>query len=303
MSFRVAQSTLSRTTLAGLQANLSQLQRTQEQLSSGRRINRMSDSPVDGATAMRVRAEHAATEQVGRNIAHGLSTLGTADGAFTSMSALLQRVRQLVVSGLNDTNGPTERATISGEIDQLKDGLLALANTQYLGRPIFAGTQDVTAAFDSTTGQYLGNASAVQGSVSADGSARVDLTVTGDATFSTLFSDANDVNAAGILTRISAALVAPGGPAGLSTELANLDAAFATMQSARSTIGVRYNRLLSLQGSSETRLDSLSASLSVAENIDLTKTIIDMQIQSTGYQAALGAAAKIIQPSLLDFLR
>jgi flagellar hook-associated protein 3 FlgL len=303
MSFRVAQTTLSRTALAGLQANLSQLQRTQEQLSSGRRINRMSDSPVDGATAMRLRAEQSATEQVGRNIAHGLSTLGTADSAFTSMSDTLQRVRQLVVGGLSDTNGPGERASIALEINQLKDGLLALANTQYLGRPVFAGTQDVTAAFDTTTGQYLGNASAVQGSVSADGSATVDLTVTGDATFSTLFSDASDVNGAGILTRISAALVAPGGPAGLSTELDNLDAASATMQSARSSIGVRYNRMLTLQGSGETRLDAVTARLSLAENIDLTKTIIDMQIQSTGYQAALGASAKIIQPSLLDFLR
>jgi len=47
----------------------------------------------------------------------------------------------------------------------------------------------------------------------------------------------------------------------------------------------------------------VTANLAIAENIDLPKTIIDMQIQSTSYQAALGAAAKIIQPSLLDFLR
>jgi len=300
MSLRVAQSTLTRTSMAGLQANLARLQHTQEQLSSGRRINRMSDSPVDGAAAMRLRGEQAATEQVGRNIANGLDTLGAADGAMTSMSALLLRVRQLVVSGLNDTNGPGERAAIAVEIGQLKDGLIALANTQFLGRPLFAGTQDVAAAFDTTTGQYLGNASAVRRSVSTDGSSTLDVTVTGQATFSTLFSDGA---ATGILGRISAALVAPGGTAALNAELGNLDAASATMQNARSMVGVRYNRLLSLQGSSETRLDSVTASLSVAENIDLAKTIIDMQIQSTGYQAALGASAKIIQPSLLDFLR
>jgi flagellar hook-associated protein 3 FlgL len=50
-------------------------------------------------------------------------------------------------------------------------------------------------------------------------------------------------------------------------------------------------------------LDSVTASLAIAENIDLPKTIIDMQIRSTAYQASLGATAKIIQPSLLDFLR
>jgi flagellar hook-associated protein 3 FlgL len=300
MSFRVAQSTLTHSTMAGLQANLSRLQHTQEQLSSGRRVNRMSDSPVDAAAAMRLRGEQAATEQVGRNITDGLSMLGTADQAFTSMSAMMLRVRQLVVSGLNDSNGPSERAAMATEVDQLQSGLLDLANTQYLGHPVFAGTQDVTAAFDTVTGQYLGNATAVQRSVSTDTSSRVDVTVTGQATFSTLFSNGAG---AGILSQISTALRAPGGPAGLSAELANLDVAAATMQDARSMIGVRYSRMQSLQSTSETRLDSVSASLSVAENIDLTKTIIDMQIQSNGYQAALGATAKIIQPSLLDFLR
>jgi flagellar hook-associated protein 3 FlgL len=300
MSMRVAQSSLSRGVMEGLQANLARLQHTQEQLSSGRRISRMSDSPVDGAAAMRLRGEQSANEQVGRNIADGLSTLGAADGAFTSMSSLLLRVRQLVVAGLNDTNGPSERASMATEVDQLKGALLGLANTQHLGRPIFAGTQDVTAAFDTTTGQYLGNDTAVQRSVSVDSSTRVDVTVTGQETFTTLFSNGS---AAGILSRISAALKDPAGPAGLNTELANLDAASATMQNARSMVGVRYNRLLSSQSSGESRLDSVSASLSLAENIDLTKTIIDMQIQSTAYQAALGSSAKIIQPSLLDFLR
>ena len=58
MSFRVTSSTLSHSVINGLQANLSRLQQTQEQLSSGRRINRMSDSPVDAAAAMRLRNFH-----------------------------------------------------------------------------------------------------------------------------------------------------------------------------------------------------------------------------------------------------
>jgi flagellar hook-associated protein 3 FlgL len=213
---------------------------------------------------------------------------------------MVLRIRQLVVSGLNSTNGPTERAAMATEVDTLRDGLIALANTKHLGHPIFAGTQDVSAAFDPATGQYQGNAQTLKRSVSTDGSTRLDVSVTGDAAFSTLFSNGG---AAGILSRISAALDNPAGPVGLSTELANLDAASATMQNARSVVGSRVNALLGVQGSAQSALDTLTASLSEAENIDLPKTIIDMQIQSTSYQAALGAAAKIIQPSLVDFLR
>jgi flagellar hook-associated protein 3 FlgL len=301
MSFRVTSAIISRSVVDGLQSNLSRLQQTQEQLSSGRRINRMSDSPVDGGAAMRLRAEQAANEQVGRNVDDGLSTLGAADTAFTSMSSLVGRVRQLVVAGLNSTNGPDERAAMAAEIDQAKDGLIGLANTQFLGRPIFAGTQDVPAAYDTTTGQYLGNGETVKRNVSTDGSTRLDVTVTGQDAFSTLFMDGS--GGPGLLNRISAALRDPSGPAALNAELGNLDAASATMQNARSLVGSRYNRLLGIQGTGQARLDSVTAKLATAENIDLPKTIIDMQIQSTSYQAALGASAKIIQPSLVDFLR
>jgi flagellar hook-associated protein 3 FlgL len=303
MSLRVTSANINRSVMAGLQANLSKLQHTQEQLSSGRRINRMSDSPVDASAAMRLRAEQSANVQVGRNIDNGLSTLAVADTTFTSMSQSVQRIRQLVVAGLNGANGPDERAAMATEIDQLKDGLIGLANTTYLGRPIFAGTQDVPAAYDTTTGQYLGNGAAVQRSVSPDGSIKIDVTVTGPAAFSTLFSDASDPTGAGLLSRISAALRDPNGPAALTNELANLDVASTTMESARSLVGARYNRLLGIQSAGQTRLDAVTASLSNAENIDLAKTTIDMQLQSTAYQAALGAAAKIIQPSLVDFLR
>jgi flagellar hook-associated protein 3 FlgL len=131
----------------------------------------------------------------------------------------------------------------------------------------------------------------------------MDVTIPGPAAFSTLFGDAADPTGAGILTRISAALRNPAGSAALNAELGNLDAASATMQSARSLVGARYNRLLGVQSAGEVRLDSVTANLSIAESIDLPKTMIDMQLQSTAYQAALGTAAKIIQPSLLDFLR
>ena len=130
MSIRVTSATLNRSVMDGLQANLSRLQHTQQQLASGRRINRMSDSPVDGAAAMRLRAEQAANEQLGRNIDDGLNTLGTADRTFTSMSALLLRVRQQVVAGLNGANGPSERAAMATEVDQLKDGLIEGARSR-----------------------------------------------------------------------------------------------------------------------------------------------------------------------------
>src|SRR6476620_10432671 len=105
MSFRVTQGTLARGVLEGLQTNLTRLQRTQEQLASGRRLNRPSDSPVDTVAAMQLRAEQKQSEQLERNIDDGLTWLDTADQALSQTSTALNRVRQLTLAGANATNG------------------------------------------------------------------------------------------------------------------------------------------------------------------------------------------------------
>jgi len=58
-----------------------------------------------------------------------------------------------------------------------------------------------------------------------------------------------------------------------------------------------------MKDSAQDRLLSVTTQLSDIEDIDLPKTIMDMQLQQTSYQAALAATAKVIQPSLIDFLR
>jgi flagellar hook-associated protein 3 FlgL len=75
------------------------------------------------------------------------------------------------------------------------------------------------------------------------------------------------------------------------------------LQSAQSTVGARYNQVTQMQQAANDRVDALTAQLSEVEDIDLPKTITDMAMQQTAYQAALAAGAKVVQPSLVDFLR
>lgn len=301
MSFRVTQGTLARGVLEGLQTNLTRLQRTQEQLSSGRRLNRPSDSPVDTVNAMQLRSDQQRTTQYSRNIDDGLARLSTADSALTQTTAFIGRVRQLVVAGANGTNGPEERGAMADEVDQLRQGLIQLGNTQYAGRPIFAGTVDGTVAFD-TNGAYVGNDKDVNRTVSADtASGTIAVNVPGDKAFSDLLKGADGVSP-GILERVSTAL-RTGNVADLNTALGDLDSAAETMRSVQSTVGAKFNRLTSIQKLGDAHLDTVTQGLADAESIDLPKTIIDLQIQQNAYQAALGATAKIIQPSLMDFLR
>jgi flagellar hook-associated protein 3 FlgL len=92
-------------------------------------------------------------------------------------------------------------------------------------------------------------------------------------------------------------------PAALAGDLNNLDAAIGKVSTELASVGTRYNELMQLGQTATDRQMTLTAQLSDVEDIDLPKTITDLQLQQVAYQAALAATAKVIQPSLLDFLR
>jgi flagellar hook-associated protein 3 FlgL len=92
-------------------------------------------------------------------------------------------------------------------------------------------------------------------------------------------------------------------PAQLDDDLTRLDAASKKVLAGVSQVGSRYNQLEQMRQTADDRILSLTTQLSDVEDIDLPKTITDLSLQQTAYQAALAATAKVIQPSLIDFLR
>jgi flagellar hook-associated protein 3 FlgL len=89
----------------------------------------------------------------------------------------------------------------------------------------------------------------------------------------------------------------------LNTGLENLDSAHDLLKSTLADVGARYNRVSQMKQSADDHLVSVSSQLSDIEDVDLPKAMMELQIQQTSYQAALAATAKVIQPSLIDFLR
>jgi flagellar hook-associated protein 3 FlgL len=156
-AFRITQRNLSQSALAGLQANLAQLQATQSKLSSGRAIQRPSDSPTGTMAALRLRADLDRYSQLDRNAEDGKARLGTADNALTDGLSLLREVRDAVVQGANGSLSANDREALASQVDGLRASLLAVANTTYLQQPIFAGTAGAAAAYDAS-GAYQGDA-------------------------------------------------------------------------------------------------------------------------------------------------
>lgn len=295
MAMRITERSLSTTSLAGLQGSLAKMSKLQERLSSGKQLARPSDSPVDTVSAMSLRNETRALQQYSRNADDGLGWLSMADTALSSATTQVTRVRDLVLQGMSAGSAadPGARRAIAAEVDSIRAGLINLANTRYLDRPIFGGTTSGMTAYDAT-GTYVGDLGMVSRTVGD--SARVRVDTGGPETFGTgptqLFT---------VLADISEHL--QGQPSALADDLGRLDTASELLIQKAGDVGARYNRVSKMRQVADDRQLDLNAQLTEIEYIDLPQTIVELQLQQTAYQAALSATAKAIQPSLVDFLR
>ena len=297
ISGRVTESSIHTRVLANLQRNLAKGDKIQDQLSSGKQINRPSDSPTGTVSSMQLRTESRANERYLRNADDGLGWLSTVESTLTSTSDLITRARDLTVQGLNSgVNSAQVNAALATEIDQIRDSLISYANTKYLDRPVFGGTTGGPVAYDSN-GEYVGDKGETMRTVNAGSPVRVDTR--GPEAFG---EDDSDTQLFKVLGSISKSLKS-GDSAQLTTDLNNLDKAGISVRTAISEVGARYNRVTQMKDAAADRVLSVTAQLSDIEDIDLPKTIMEMQLQQTSYQAALAASAKVIQPSLIDFLR
>ncbi len=299
-SFRVTQRSVTSTVMQGLQANQTRMQQIQEQLSSGRQVNRPSDSPVKTVEAMQFRGTLSRTEQYVRNAEDGLAVLSTADTALSKGLEMVRRARDLTLTGMNASNGAQGREALAAEIDQLREGLIGIANTRYLDRPVFGGNTSGAVAYRTPAGDFVGDSGAVLRTVAAG--TQVEVNVTGPDTF----GDGTDAQLFEVLAGLSAQLrgdPAVGGVPDLEDGLTKLDRASERVIATLGKIGARFNRVETMKTKAEESLVTLANSLAEVESIDLPKTIVELQMQEVAYKAALGATARVVQPSLLDFLR
>ena len=303
-AFRVTQRAVSTTMLEGLQGNQAKLHRIQEQLSTGKQISRPSDSPVKTVETMQFRSELRRTEQYVRNTDDGLALLATADTALTGSLEMTRRVRDLTLQAINGSVNAVGREAIAAEIETIRDGLIGVANLRYLDRPVFGGTTAGTAAYTAPTpgvagsgGAYVGDAGVISRTVAAG--TQVEVNMTGPEVFGSGSTQLFDV-----LNNLSAVLRGPeSGLGALDAGVTQLDGATNRIISALGTIGARTNRMDTMLARTKDALVSLTNNLNEVESIDLPRTIVDLQMQEVAYKAALGATARVVQPSLLDFLR
>jgi len=137
---RITFSTVNRNVQRNLSRRYSDMVGLQEQLSTGKRLRKPSDDPVDVANTIKLRAKELELGQYKRNIKDGLAVMGVASSAMASMNELLHRSRELAVQAANGTYTDSDRLYMQQEVDQLFRQMMSVVNTQFKGSYIFNGT-------------------------------------------------------------------------------------------------------------------------------------------------------------------
>jgi flagellar hook-associated protein 3 FlgL len=278
-----------------LQAGASRVAEAQGRASSLQKIAKPSDDPTGAAEALRVKSLQSALVQHSRNVDDGDGWLSTADSALTSADSLLAKVRQLTVQGANEgALSQNARDAIATEIDGLKKDLLAVANSTFNGRSVFAGTSDAGAAFRDDYSFTGTTGSAVTRRVGAETTVRVDAD--GAAAFGT---DVDSVFS--LIDTITGDLRS--GATNVATHLTALDARVTDLRGVQSGIGASHAQLLRADDLLMDTSVTLEAQRSGIEDLDLGQAVLDLQLKNNSYQAALAVTAKVLQTSLMDFLR
>ncbi|WP_114422451.1 flagellar hook protein [Nocardioides houyundeii] len=294
-TMRVTQNMMAQRSLEGMYSGLGRLSKLQEQVSSGKVLSRPSDSPADTTAAMRLRASLVEVGQQNRNIEDGQAWLARVDDTLQSAVLQTRHARELGLQGANTGSmSPSARDALATEIESLRESLLSVANTTHLDRPVFGGLTPGKTAYD-TSGGFVGIPGEVTRSVADGVKVRVD-------------ADARAVfgpDGANLFDNLQAMAdaVRSGDAGAVRSGLDALDGNLDRLGVSLIDVGARTSALDRAAVSAADRELSLKSSLSGIEDVDLPKALMDLKMAETSYQAALASTARVMAPSLLDFLR
>jgi len=301
---RITNNMLTANLLRNLSAAQGRMDDLQNQLSSGHRIVRPSDDPVGIENALRLKSTISKVDQWSKNASQALAYMNTTSDVLGDMTSMLQRVRELAVQAANGTNNAASRQAIKDEVDQIAEQLRVLANTQVGNKYIFAGTKTDTEPMPTIDpSSWAGNDQAVK--VEVGNGLTIAISVNADTLFlHPVTSTQSGASPSGLfdsLKTLSAAL-ANDDTAGIAGSLADIDGNIDNILAHQADLGARINRLDSLNSQLQNTSVNLQQNLADIQDADMAKTITDFTNQQNVYRAALAVGAKIIQPSLVDFM-
>ena len=299
---RVTDTILKNTFLTNLAFSSERLHDKEIRVLTNKKVNKPSDNPVDALNALAIRERLNEIEQYQRNISRTKMLLQNTETVVSQITEMFQRVKTLTIQGASDSYGPSDKLSISYEVNQLLEQLFIASNNKSETTYTFAGTYNDVAPYTVERNQD-GDITSVNTSGSSGDIIRVlgesvrlksningeDLFESGQNLFDALIKVRDDLRA--------------GDTDSLRNDLNILNEASEKVINIQAVIGSKVNRVEAAENRAENDHINFSGFLSNAEDIDAAVAITDYQMELLTLQASLQAGARLLHPRLGDFLR
>lgn len=302
-AIRITQRILVDQALTNLRGQTLDYFRLQQQLSTGLRVNAPSDDPIAARRAVSGNNAIARNEQFLDNIVNVRPYIAETDTAIQSMLQFVGRAHELTLQGASGTLNPDERALIAEEVNELLEGVFTTGNHITNGRYIFAGTRTDSPAFTATRNAageidsvtYAGNDAAIRTPISEFQS------IVSNETGADVFQANQDVFE--LLRNIRDDLRNNDTDALQNLRIDELETARDQMLQSLSRIGAKENRFNRVEEEYADFNIVLQQTVSDSVDADFSEVLIELNARNNSIQAALSAASRVLDTSLLNFVR
>lgn len=311
---RVTQSMLSNNMLRNLSSSYNKLGKLQEQINTGKKVTRPSDDPVVVMKSLGYGMQVEKVDQFQKNLGQVNNWLDSSEDALDGAGSILQRAKELATSAANSGSMTKEdRDKIKIELNQLQEQMRDLANTKVGDKYLFSGTMTDKKLYDKENGGYpalstdkdengvlVGNTkTGLEKDVEVEVFDSVSLRVNTNA--AEMFKDIDK-----LFDGLNAKVAATGeadDSINFGEAISNIDKQLDVVLTKRADIGARSNRAELMHNRLEMQEGAAKKQRSLNEDVDMEKAITEMITSESVHRAALSVGARIIQPSLVDFLR
>jgi flagellar hook-associated protein 3 FlgL len=290
---RITQCETYRNVLSGI-GNLSEtLSKINRQVSSGKKLSQLMDSPADSAEILSLNERASEVDQYRSNMNTASYFLQSADSTLSEVNNLVTSIYTEGSQSASESVSPDSRAAIAAEIRSLRDQILSIANTQVSGRYLFAGSNVLSSPFalSGDVVSYKGD-DAVNG-IAVDDGMEVSESVSGSMAFNSVFSaittlltamDGNDVS-------------------NIRSALGQFSSALSDLGTARGRIGSGLSALETVASNLDSKETSLTERKSKLEDANMAEAVVQLSQGQTVMQAAISSGGSILsQRNLFDIL-
>ncbi|MFD0680763.1 MULTISPECIES: flagellar hook-associated protein FlgL [unclassified Paenibacillus] len=295
---RITQGMLGTQFLRNLNNNLKGMDNLQNQMSTGRRLNKPSDDPVGISFSMRYRSEISANEQYQTNTNSATSWMSFTDTVMGQAGDVIQKLREMAVKASNGTNPQAALDTMKAEATQLYEQMVDIGNSQFNGKYVFNGEQTNIRPY---TLENAVTEEADTGLIDFEIGVGVKMSV--NVPGNRVFGEQTDTDNIFKITQDFIKALGDGDFQAINKGIGDFDSRMNKFLDVRADIGAKMNRIELM----DERLKDINVNVtslqSKTEDADMAAVITNLKVAENVYQASLSTGAKIIQPTLVDFLR